>query len=191
MVARLAEAWGVPLDPVLAELLYTGVVFDTGAFRYSNTRPETHALAARLIATGFDHSAVVLRILVERKASSLRLMASIFGGARFSSDGRALIGEVSLETLRMAGAGESDLDGVVDILQHIEGVEVAGLVTERRGGAKVSLRSRGRLNVAELAKALHAGGGGHAKAAGVVIPSEAEFDELVQQVFEAARLAVG
>lgn len=181
MVASLASGWGVPVDAALAELLYMGLVFDTGAFRYSNTQPSTHRLAAELIGTGIDHADIVLRTLVQRRPASLRLMAAVFGGAHFAPDGRSLVGSVSLDTLRMAQARETDLDGVVDILQHIEGVEVAALVTERRGVAKVSLRSRGALNVAELAQSLSAGGGGHAKAAGCVVPTD-DFDALCEHI---------
>jgi phosphoesterase RecJ-like protein len=181
MVAGLAAAWGVPLGPELAELLYMGVVFDTGAFRYSNTKPSTHRLAADLVETGIDHSSIVLRTLVERRPAALRVMGMVFGGARFAPDGRSLVGAVSLDTLRMAGAKESDLDGVVDVLQHIEGVEVAALVTERKGIAKISLRSRGALNVATIAQSLNPSGGGHAKAAGCVVPMD-EFDAFVDQV---------
>lgn len=183
MVAGFADAWSVPLDRDLAALLYAGVVFDTGAFRYSNTQPSTHRLAARLVETGIDHSAIVLRTLVERRAASLRLMGLVFSSARFGSNGHSLVGEVSIESLRMAGAVESDMDGIVDVLQHVEGVEVAALVTERRGGAKVSLRSRGRLNVATMAQSLHPSGGGHAKAAGVFMPAPA-FSAAVEQVVD-------
>ena len=181
MVAALAAKWGVVIGPELAELLYMGVVFDTGAFRYSNTKPSTHRLAAELVETGIDHSNIVLRTLVERRPAALRLMGMVFGGAQFAPDGRSLVGAVSLDTLRMAGAKESDLDGVVDVLQHIEGVEVAALVTERKGVAKVSLRSRGALNVATIAQSLNPSGGGHAKAAGCVVPMQ-DFDALVEHI---------
>lgn len=183
MVAGLAELWGVPLDAGLASLLYAGVVFDTGAFRYSNTQPSTHRLAARLLETGIDHTAIVLRTLVERRPASLRLMGSVFASARFGTNGRSLVGTVALDTLRSAGALETDLDGVVDVLQHIEHVEVAALVTERPGGAKVSLRSRGRLNVATMAQQLHPSGGGHAKAAGVLMAA-ADFEQAVERIVD-------
>ena len=181
MVAGIADAWAVPLDRDLASLLYAGIVFDTGAFRYSNTQPSTHRLSARLLEAGIDHSSIVLRTLVERRAASVRLMGRVFSSVRFGAAGRSVVGEVSIESLRMAGAAESDLDGIVDVLQHIEGVEVAALVTEWPRGAKVSLRSRGRLNVATLAQALHPSGGGHAKAAGVFMPAPG-FDAAVARV---------
>ena len=181
MIAKLAAAWDVPLDAAIAELIYAGVVFDTGAFRYSNSQPSTHRLAAALLETGIDHSSIVLRTLVERRAASLRLMGAIFSAARFAPDGRSLIGVASNAVLAAAGASESDLDGVVDVLQHIEDVEVAALITERPAGTKVSLRSRGRVDVADLAKALHGSGGGHSKAAGVFL-SGGEFDASVASV---------
>ncbi len=183
MVATLAGEWRVPLDKPLAELIYAGLVFDTGAFRYSNTQPSTHRLAAALLETGIDHANIVLRTLVERRAASLRLMGAVYSSARFGPGGLSVVGTVTRETLERAGAVEADLDGVVDVLQHIEGVEVAALVTERQGKAKVSLRSRGRVNVADLAQQLHEGGGGHAKAAGVVMPAP-DFDATIEALLD-------
>lgn len=170
LVYNMALRWGVPLDRELAALLYTGVIFDTGGFRYSNTQPSTHQMAAALLATGLDHTALMLRVLVERRRAAIDLLAAVLRDARYLDDGAIVLGVCSRAAFSALGAEDEDAEGIVDTLQHICGVELAGLLLERSGGrVKVSLRSRGAVDVASLAHGLDAGGGGHAKAAGVML----------------------
>lgn len=171
MVYGMGQSCGAPLDADLATLLYTGVIFDTGGFRYSNTRPSTHALAASLLATGIDHAAVMLRVLVERRPAALRLLGVLIADAELVGGGRVAVTVSDRARMELLGATDPDVEGVVDLLQHTEGVALAALLVEREDGrVKVSLRSRGSVDVAALARALDEGGGGHAKAAGVVLP---------------------
>jgi phosphoesterase RecJ-like protein len=168
MIAALAKEWSVPFDRALAEQLYAGLVFDTGGFRYSNATAATLRLAAELLETGIDHARIMLKVLVERRQSSIRLLARLLGDAHFSADGRLAFTVCTRDHLAAAGATEADLEGVVDHLQHVEGVDLAVVVVERGPErVKLSLRSSGRVDVATLARSLDAGGGGHAKAAGV------------------------
>ena len=170
MLAEAFDRWGVPIDAGLAELLYAGIVFDTGGFRYSNTTPEVHRLAARLVATGFDHAAVSARLLAQRREAGLRLAAEVYGGMTLHASGRLALGEVSLARRSALGVEAGDLEGIVDALVHVVGVEVAALLVERPGGVvKYSLRSRGRVDLLPLARQLSDTGGGHAKAAGATI----------------------
>ncbi len=170
MVHGLARAWGVPLDRDLATLLYVGLIFDTGGFRYSNTAPSTHRLAAELLETGIDHARIMLKVLVERRPVALRLLARLLADATFSPDGRLALTACTRAIFDEVGAAEPDLEGVVDVLQHTEGVDLAVVVVERGPErVKLSLRSSGRVDVAKLARSLDPGGGGHAKAAGVVL----------------------
>ena len=167
MLAEAFEAWGEPLDRETAELLYAGIVFDTGGFRYSNTTPEVHAFAARLLATGFDHAALAARVLVERREAGLRLAGEVFGQLTLHAEGRLAIAAVSLAQRERLGAVKGDLEGIVDAMVHVVGVEAAALVVERAHGiVKYSLRSRGRIDLLPLARRLSATGGGHSKAAG-------------------------
>jgi len=189
MVYALAKAWGLPIDAELAALLYAGVIFDTGGFRYSNTRASTHLLAAELVGTGIDHAGLMLRVLVERRPAALRLLAHLLGSAELTEAGRVSFAVCPRALLDSLGAVDADLEGVVDHLQHVEGVELAVLVVERPGGkVKVSLRSRGRIDVASLARSLDEGGGGHAKAAGVVLTGG--LDEVAVRLRAAAGGAV-
>ncbi len=183
MVYRLAQAWGVPLDAALAAQIYTGVIFDTGGFRYSNTQPSTHRMAAELLGTGFDHTALTLRVLVERRRPAIDLLTTVLQHARYSPDGTVVLAGCRLADFAGCGAQAEDADGIVDTLQHITGVELAGLLLERdESRVKVSLRSRGAVNVAELSRGLGRGGGGHAKAAGVTLAMP--YDEAENLVFE-------
>lgn len=175
MIAALAKHWSVPFDRALAEQLYTGLIFDTGGFRYSNATAATHRLAAELLETGIDHARIMLKVLVERRQSSIRLLARLLDGAHFSADGRLALAACTRDQLAAVGATEADLEGVVDHLQHVEGVDLAVVVVERGPErVKLSLRSSGRVDVATLARSLDAGGGGHAKAAGVQLKASVE-----------------
>jgi phosphoesterase RecJ-like protein len=188
LVRGLARAWDVPIDRELAVLLYTGIIFDTGGFRYSNTHASTHLVAAELLATGIDHASIMLKVLVERRPEALRLLAGLLSGAQFLAGGRVTLASCTRQRMREIGAIDADLEGVVDHLQHVEGVELAAVLVEKEGGrVKVSLRSRGRVDVAALAHSLHDGGGGHAKAAGVVLSgSPAEVEARLRDVLIAA-----
>lgn len=167
MVRDLMRAWNIPLDRDYAAMLYTGLIFDTGAFRYSNTKASSHTLAAELLATGIDHAEIVLKVLAERRTAGFKLLAGMLAGARFWADGKVLVAVYTQALADTVGANEMDVEGVVDILQHTQGVEI-GMVLVEKGPrrVKLSLRSRGGVDVAALAKRLNERGGGHAKAAG-------------------------
>lgn len=170
MVRRLLAAWAIPLDRDYAEALYTGIIFDTGAFRYSNTTASTHLVAAELLAQGIEHWRICERVLMERRLGGLRLSARVCTIARLLAGDRVFMAEISRTTFDEVGADVHDVDGVIDALLQVEGVEVAALLVERGGGkCKLSLRSRGRIDVAALAQSISAAGGGHAKAAGASI----------------------
>ncbi len=173
MVRHLMRAWGVELDRDIAMLLYTGIIFDTGAFRHSNTRPSTHLLAAELLAFDFPHWVVCEKVLVERRLSGLKLHARIFDQAEFLAGARLAVGRYSLAVREELGTGDGDAEGAVDALCMVQGVEVGAVFVEKQDGrTKLSLRSRGAVDVAALAKRISAHGGGHAKAAGASIPGD-------------------
>ena len=175
MVEALIGAWGLPLDRELATCLYVGLIFDTGGFRHANTRPSTHLLAARLLAQGLDSAEIHSRVLVDRSEAALQLLAHAIQGARLLLAGRARFSQLSLATGQACGAVQGDLEGIVEALLHSPGVEVSCLVVERYDGrTKLSLRSRTAFDVAAFARRVCPTGGGHARAAGAVIPEPFE-----------------
>jgi phosphoesterase RecJ-like protein len=190
MIAALADAWGVPLDADMAEQLYTGLVFDTGGFRHSNTRPATHALAAQLLGLGIDSTRITHRVLHERRKEATLLLGHLVAGTQFLHDGALALAACPESLMTQLGAEAADFEGIVELLQSTTGVAVSA-VLQQRGPArtKVSLRSGGRVDVAALAKILDAGGGGHAKAAGVTVPCG--LDEAVARVERAVAGLLG
>ncbi|MBN2799391.1 MAG: bifunctional oligoribonuclease/PAP phosphatase NrnA [Deltaproteobacteria bacterium] len=191
MVFRALEGWGVPLDPELAELLYVGLIFDTGGFRYSNTSPATHEMARALLSTGIDHAAICVRTLMERQQGGVRVAGHVFSTARFALDGELALGWLTKEEIKRFGMVPGDLEGVVDSLVYTRGVQVAVLLTERRPGlVKASLRSRGLVDVAAVAQQLSVHGGGHQKAAGAAIDGDLDQVSALVEGAVAAALRV-
>lgn len=169
MLYRAFCRWDLPVDATMAEVLYTGLVFDTGGFRHPNTTPETMRIAAELLDRGIDHATITARTLSLRTPSALHVMGTILAQARFSLDGRLCVGCVP-DALRQSLGRGGDLEGVVDALLHTSGTSVAALLVERGDGTvKLSLRSRSEVDVAALAKSIHPIGGGHSKAAGATV----------------------
>ena len=170
MLYQALDGWGVSLSKDLASHLYTGTIFDTGGFRYSNTTPETHRMGAALLSQGIQAAEICNRVLIERSTSSLRLAGHVFSNATLHLDGQLAVGRATLDLKHRFKNVDGDLEGIVDRLVHIIGVKVAFLLVERESGdVKYSLRSRGAVNMADVARELSQQGGGHPKAAGATV----------------------
>lgn len=189
MVYEALTSWGEPLDRTLAECLYTGLIFDTGGFRYSNTRPSSHEMAAELLRLGIDPHAICMRVLMDRNDSGLRLAGDVYRRARFFHDGALCLGTVTLAHQAEFGMVEGDLEGIVESLVQVTGVQVGVLVIEHpEGWVKLSLRSRDAVDVAAVARQIHPSGGGHTKAAGV--RSRATVADVTTRVIHAVAAAI-
>lgn len=170
MVMEILDAWKGTLDQGLAKLLYAGVIFDTGGFRYSNTKPSTHRMAARLLETGIEHDRIAVTVLMERRAQGLKLAARVQSAMELHHDGRVSCGVISQALLQELDANSTDVEGIVESLLYLQGVQVSALLSERSPGVtKLSFRSRGQVDVAQLARSLTTRGGGHPRAAGATL----------------------
>ena len=167
LVAGLLDELGVSLDAQLATCLYAGLAADTGSFRFDNTRPDTHELAARLLATGIDHSAISRRLFDTAPFGWLGLLSVVTGRAVLETDvGAGLVWTWS-STAEAAehGLPGEQLEALVDVVRSTQEADVACVLKGQDDGSwSVSLRSRGATDVARVAMAL--GGGGHVAAAG-------------------------
>jgi bifunctional oligoribonuclease and PAP phosphatase NrnA len=167
LVAGLLDEMGVALDEQLATLLYAGLAADTGSFRFGSTRPDTHELAARLLATGIDHAAISRRLFDTAPFGWLGLLSVVTGRAALEGDvGAGLVWTWS-STAEAAehGLPGEQLEALVDVVRSAEEADVACVLKGQDDGTwSVSLRSRGATDVARVAMAL--GGGGHRLAAG-------------------------
>ncbi|RZU32665.1 DHH family phosphoesterase [Blastococcus saxobsidens] len=167
LVADLLDGLGVTLDRQLATCLYAGLAADTGSFRFGNTRPDTHELAARLLSTGIDHAAISRRLFDTAPFGWLGLLSVVTGRAALEPEvGAGLVWTWSstAEAAEHGLAGEQ-LEALVDVVRAAEEADVACVLKGQDDGSwSVSLRSRGATDVAGVAMAL--GGGGHRAAAG-------------------------
>jgi len=167
LVADLLDGLGVELDQRLATCLYAGLAADTGSFRFGNTRPDTHDLAARLLATGIDHSDISRRLFDTAPFGWLGLLSQVTGRAVLEADiGDGLVWTWS-STAEAAehGLPGEQLEALVDVVRSTQEADVACVLKGQDDGSwSVSLRSRGGTDVARVAMAL--GGGGHTLAAG-------------------------
>ncbi|HYW08997.1 MAG TPA: bifunctional oligoribonuclease/PAP phosphatase NrnA [Longimicrobium sp.] len=163
---------------------YVAIVSDTGSFRYSNTTPRIHAVAAELLARGIDPEVVYRRLFAMAPLRRLELLREALASLQTDEAARIAWMTVGDETARRLGATGEDFDGLIEHVRSIEGTEVAMLFRETSDGStKVSFRSNGAADVNALARLF--AGGGHVKAAGALIPGR--LDEVVPRVLAAAR----
>lgn len=159
------EAAGIALTPAIATPLYAGMVTDTGRFGYTNTGPETHRAAARLLEAGADNAELARRLYEDQPLDRLRLMGRALDRSQRLADGRMVAALLTREDFEAAGGDDSE--GIVEVMRSGRGVEVAALVREAGppGAYRVSLRSVDP-DVDMSAIAREEGGGGHRAAAG-------------------------
>lgn len=183
LVYRLLVDWPAEIDPLTGTALYTAIAYDTGGFRYGNTRARTHEIAADLIRRGADLATANHQLFESTSLARVRLHSRVLSEVEISEDGRVAWASVSLGRLEEVAAGSEDVEGLVESLRAIEGVDVALLFKELPGeGTKISLRSRGPADVNAFARRF--GGGGHRNASGVMI--EEPLDHVRDRVVPAA-----
>lgn len=166
MVFRLLRTIGLKISPEVGICLYTGLVTDTGCFRFSGVNAETFKIASELLDTGVDAYEVCRRLYEEFPPHRLKLEKAILDRMEIHLDGRLCISVIYQEDFNTYGGQPSDIEGVVNRLRSLRGVEVGALITEVSGnGTKASLRSKNDIDVAKIALSL--GGGGHHRASGL------------------------
>jgi phosphoesterase RecJ-like protein len=166
LVYRLAKAAGATITPEMATCLYTTVLTDTGGFCYGATRASTFALAQDLVLAGADPIRIAQSVFYSTPTSKMLLLGAALSNLK--REGRLAWLWVSHQDMVRTCAAEEDCEGIVNFAACISGVEAAAFLRElpeRR--IRLSLRSRGTVNVAAIAERM--GGGGHKTAAGCTI----------------------
>jgi len=166
LVYRLVKAAGATITAEMATCLYTTVLTDTGGFCYGYTRAATFALAQDLVLAGADPIRIAQDVFFSTPASKLLLLGAALGNLK--REGRLAWLWVSHQDLVRTCATEEDCEGIVNFAAAISGVEAAAFLRElpeRR--IRLSVRSKGAVNVAAIAEKL--GGGGHENAAGCTL----------------------
>jgi phosphoesterase RecJ-like protein len=188
LVVRAIRALGGTFTPEVATGLLVAIAMDTGWFRHPNTGPETLRTVADLVEAGAPIDEIY-RLLFERNTlGRLKLMGETLVDLQTDLGGRIAYATVTRDDLERTGAIPPDTEDLVDFTVSINGVDVGLLfIEQKRGGIKLSLRSRNGLDCARLASQF--GGGGHRAAAGATLPDP--LSDTLPRVLQAVRLALG
>lgn len=153
------------IDLEIAKAIYMGIAHDTGVFKYSNTTPDTLRVIAHLMEYGFDFSRLIDETFYEKTYHQNQIMGrAMLESLRFMN-GKCIVSTVTKRMMDFYGVGPGDLDGIINQLRIIKGVECAIFLYQvGEMEYKVSLRSNRYVNVSEIAT--YFGGGGHIRAAG-------------------------
>lgn len=179
LVEKLLRRMGFQLDREIATCLYVGLVTDTGRFQYASTMPAVMELGGRLIACGIDHAAINRRVWDSHSFGYVKALARAMERAQIMPEAELVWTAVWQDDLTELGITLDDTEGLLDVLRSVETAECACVCKEQRGGGwKVSLRSKGRVDVGRIAVEL--GGGGHPAAAGFT--TSGSLDEVVDAV---------
>jgi bifunctional oligoribonuclease and PAP phosphatase NrnA len=166
MVYRLARAAGIKISPEIATCLYTAVLTDTGSFMFEGTNEHTFALARELVLAGADPVCCARNIYFGHSTAKMRLLGAAL--SNLEREGHLAWISVTREQMKFCQAKEEDCEGLVNYALSIYDVETAAFFRELPDGRyRVSLRSKGELNVALIAEGF--GGGGHRCASGCAV----------------------
>ncbi|MDR9854587.1 bifunctional oligoribonuclease/PAP phosphatase NrnA [Paenibacillus sp. VCA1] len=177
----LIDACGLEWTTDIATAIYTGLLTDTGGFRYSNTSPKVMSIASELLGYGVNGPELCETLLESMSLPQMKVLVKALSTMEMTPDGKICWVYVTPEHMQEAGASNEDLEGIVNYPRNIQGVEVGILFKVIHDHAvKVSLRSAGNVDVAALAQSF--GGGGHVRAAGCRL--EANLESSIEQVIE-------
>ena len=167
MVYRLAREAGATITPEVATCLYAAVLTDTGSFSFASTNEKTFALAGELVRCGAEPARIAQGIYFSHPTSKMRLLGAAL--SNLHRDGCLAWMRATRGDMECCGARDEDCEGLVNYALAIEGVEVAIFFRELADGNwRVSLRSKGAVDVAAVAQSF--GGGGHHCASGCSLP---------------------
>ncbi|OPX25637.1 MAG: hypothetical protein DRP97_01815 [Candidatus Latescibacterota bacterium] len=156
----------LPFDERMATYLYTGIAFDTGGFRFSNTSGKALRIAAEMVDHGAQPDRIADAVFHRRSYEATKLLGQALSAIELHLNGK-------VSSIYLPGDRSKDTDGFINYALFIDGVEVAFFMREEEPGRfRVSFRSKNRINVSRIAGRF--GGGGHGKAAGCRIKGQAE-----------------
>jgi phosphoesterase RecJ-like protein len=183
LVYRLAKEAGAKISPEVATCLYTAVLADTGSFMFEGTNEHTFELARELVMAGADPARCARSIYFGHSTAKMRLLGAAL--SNLHRDGTLAWISVTQEQMERSRAKEEDCEGIVNYALSIHDVQVAAFFRELPDGRyRVSLRSKGDINVATIAESF--GGGGHKSASGCSLPGP--LASAVEQVISRLKL---
>jgi phosphoesterase RecJ-like protein len=186
VVYRLLRHMELPITTDIATCLFTGLITDTGSFRFQNVTETSLRAAADLVEFGAPPAAVSEQVFDNRTFAATRILGAALTSLSRSADGRIVWAHITQADFMAAGATDEDTEGIVNYVRGVRGAYVGILFREMPGNRiRVSIRGRDVINVAEIAKLF--GGGGHTMAAGFGLNLPlAEAEQIVLEAVIAA-----
>ena len=175
------QYFNIDINKELGTCILTGIITDTGGFRYSGVTPETFEFTAELLEKGVNVSDIYKRVLETQTKANFELMKRTIDRMEFLENGKVTFTYITNKDLEEVKAEIGDHEGLVEIGRDIEGVEVSVFIRQRENDKdtyKISMRSNEYVNVSDVC--LMFGGGGHEKAAGAV--TQGDIEQVKQKI---------
>jgi phosphoesterase RecJ-like protein len=177
ILARMMVGAGTPITAEMAMCLLTGIVTDTGSFRFRNTNAECLTLAAKLLEAGANINQISEEVFQRKPLASMRLLGYLLERMQLECEERLAWGALTVADFELTHASDEDTEGFVNELLSVRTVQLAAIFRQTKPyKVRVSLRSRGNLDVSAVARIFN--GGGHRNAAGCSF--DTELDEAIQ-----------
>lgn len=168
IIFDLLKEMNVVIDGEISNAIFAAITTDTGNFQYSNTTRRSHEIVSELYDFGLDAYSVSVNLYESESINKIKLHALVMKKAEMFAEGKGIIVSITQEMLEESNALMEDTEGIVSTMRSIKGVEMAIVLKEaEKENIKVSMRSKGDINVADIS--VKYGGGGHAKAAGCTL----------------------
>lgn len=191
LIYRLLKQMELPISRDIATLIYTGILTDTGSFRFSNTNRSAFTICREMIDIGVDPYYVARNIYETFSSGYMKLLHKVLGSIEISKNGKLSMITITQEMLNETGARPEEVNGLINYAKAINNIKIAVLIhvisdtseeSKKQDRFHVSLRSDGTVDVAAFASSF--GGGGHYSAAGFAI--ESSIIDLKNRIFNFA-----
>ena len=174
---------GSEITEKIASLLYAALAADTGGFRYANTTPLTHKIAAKLIENGASHAEICRNLFECKTKTALAAEAFAMANVSYFCSGKISYVKITKADKRAHGFEDEDTYDVINVIRRVDGVKVAILIREKDDGTyKISTRSSCEIDVSKICAIF--GGGGHSGAAGCSVTADMADTALKQIIKE-------
>lgn len=165
MAFTLIEALGTPLTPEIATHVYLAILTDTGSFHFSHLSPRTYEIARRCVAAGADPQWIARTHYDSNSLARVRIFGAVMNGMVIVDEGRVALLSITRQVMDDLGGTSDDLEGLINFPLTVKDIAAVAFFKEIGDGDwRVSLRSKGRVDIGAIARQF--GGGGHTNAAG-------------------------
>lgn len=182
-LVKVLKKLNIVITKEMGECLISGIITDSGGFRYDCVNEETFEIAAEMLGLGVNVSDIYYKVFAMKTKAQFELATIATSRLKFYCDNKIVVTYLTKDDFIKTKAKTGDHEGIVDIVKNIEGVEVSIFLREERDSSlKISLRSNSYVNVNEIAQVFD--GGGHTKAAGVVMNDD--INESIEKLVKEA-----